>query len=831
MIKKAWLHTIVDTPFFCYNQVLKMRKITLLFFAAFLGISTALAVPAKKVKKQMLRADGTSVEVTLCGDEHFSFYKDEAGLPYTLNGVGRLQPTTDQLVAETWENMRVSRLQRAGISHSPAKSPRKVGEPHTTVGKVRGLVLLVQFPDVPFVTENPKAVFNRFFNEKNYNEYGMSHSVTDYFSMQSYGKLEIDFDVVGPFTTKHEMAYYGAPSGSANDVNPAGMVSEAIDAAAPEVDFTPYDWDEDGEVDQVFVIYAGYNQAQGAESNTIWPHEWNLDAAGLRKNYNDKIIRTYGCTSELRGDGKRNTGILDGIGTACHEFSHCLGLPDMYDTGNAGNFGMNTWDIMDYGSYNGDNCVPAGYTAYERMFSGWLTPVELNTMTTITDMKPLAEAPECYILYNDAHRTEYYLLENRQKVGTDTGLLGHGLLVLHVDYNKNMWSKNKINIDPDHQRVTIIPADNEAVATAKSLAGDPFPGATRNTALANYSSPASALYNPNTDGSYYMNKPIDSITESEEGLISFVALRPEMLAPEWAEATEVKGEPSVNITWATVKDAVSYQVELIENYTAQPADSLLCEFDLAQTQAESLVYTDISSKMSDYGLPGWSGSNLFASPGKLLIGSTEYAGEVKTSKWQVPSSRNITVVMGVGMVDENPFNCKTYIWHHKNGDNTTYAEGFGTNIYSEGKYLFNFTDIPGDDFYINIKPGYQMNLNYLAAYDGTWTENELGLGADGSTGKAIALSTVYNTEANSITINDLNPEHMYIYRVRAIGSDDFSSNWTAKQSFQFDNSGISSMLITPRAGKIYDLQGRPRGTDPSALPKGIYIIGGRKVVK
>ena len=544
-------------------------------------------------------------------------------------------------------------------------------------------------------------------------------------------------------------------------------------------------------------------------------------------------VSTYGCANELMGDGRNNTGILNGIGTACHEFSHCLGLKDMYDTESQTNYGMSWWDVMDSGNYLNNSRTPAGFTSYERWFSGWLEPTELKgDMTHITDMKPLAEAPECYILYNDAHRTEYYLLENRQNVGFDAALPGHGLLVLHVDYDKNAWSKNKINVELDHQRLTIIPADGDFNRISKiSLAGDPFPGATRNTALANYTTPASTLYNANADGSYNMNKAIDSITESEEGLISFVALRPEMLAPEWAEATEVKGEPSVNITWATVKDAVSYQVELIENYTVQPADSLLCEFDLAQTQAESLVYTDISSKMSDYGLPGWSGSNLFASPGKLLIGSTEYVGEVKTSKWQVPSSRNITVVMGVGMVDENPFNCKTYIWHHKNGDNTTYAEGFGINIYSEGKYLFNFTDIPGDDFYINIKPGYQMNLNYLAAYDGTWTENELGLGADGSTGKAIALSTVYNTEANSITINDLNPEHMYIYRVRAIGSDDFSSNWTAKQSFQFDNSGINSLLITPRAGKIYDLQGRPRGTDPSALPKGIYIIGGRKVVK
>ena len=797
-----------------------------------LAATSVQAIPAKPgTKKTIRQADGTVVELTLRGDEHFTYYTDATGAAFKLLPGDKLQPMTAKQVSDNWAKCRQSRR----IAR-PART-RGTGDPSTaTTGKHRGLVILMQFKDQKFVTPEPQKVFDRFFNETGYNENGMSGSVKDYFLAQSYNKLEIDFDVVGPYTAKDSMAYYGShimiDDYDNADAHAEELIAEAAQQASADVDYSKYDWNEDSVVDQVFVIYAGYSEAQGAAPETIWPHEWSLKYAGMDIKYNGVTLATYGCAAELMGNGKDNTGKLDGIGTACHEFSHCLGLMDMYDTESQTNYGMSYWDVMDSGSYLDNSCTPAGYTSYERWSCGWLEPTELKgDMTQIAGMKPLAESPECYVMYNDAYKNEYYLLENRQKVGFDAALPGHGLLVLHVDYDRITWLNNKVNTDRAHQRVTIIPADNEAVPTAKSLAGDPFPGTSANTALAVYSTPAPTLYHANTDGSYYMNKAIDSITESEEGLISFVALRPEMLAPEWAEATEVKGEPSVNITWATVKDAVSYQVELIENYTAQPADSLLCEFDLAQTQAESLVYTDISSKMSDYGLPGWSGSNLFASPGKLLIGSTEYVGEVKTSKWQVPSSRNITVVMGVGMVDENPFNCKTYIWHHKNGDNTTYAEGFGINIYSEGKYLFNFTDIPGDDFYINIKPGYQMNLNYLAAYDGTWTENELGLGADGSTGKAIALSTVYNTEANSITINDLNPEHMYIYRVRAIGSDDFSSNWTAKQSFQFDNSGISSMLITPRAGKIYDLQGRPRGTDPSALPKGIYIIGGRKVVK
>lgn len=831
-----------------------MRKITLLFFAAFLGISTALAVPAKKVKKQMLRADGTSVEVTLCGDEHFSFYKDEAGLPYTLNGVGRLQPTTDQLVAETWENMRVSRLQRAGISHSPAKSPRKVGEPHTTVGKVRGLVLLVQFPDVPFVTENPKAVFNRFFNEKNYNEYGMSHSVTDYFSMQSYGKLEIDFDVVGPFTTKHEMAYYGAPSGSANDVNPAGMVSEAIDAAAPEVDFTPYDWDEDGEVDQVFVIYAGYNQAQGAESNTIWPHEWNLDAAGLRKNYNDKIIRTYGCTSELRGDGKRNTGILDGIGTACHEFSHCLGLPDMYDTGNAGNFGMNTWDIMDYGSYNGDNCVPAGYTAYERMFSGWLTPVELNTMTTITDMKPLATTPEAYILYNEANKDEYYLLENRQPVDFDKGLYGHGLLIVHVDYNSASWSSNSVNVSADRQRMTIIPADNKKTMELRGLAGDPWPGSTGNTALSDYTTPAAELNTPNSNGTYLMGKAIDNINENVSAMtVSFVACRPPLDIPTPDDGKQVGENAAFTVTWPAVKNAVKYELELTEIGTAStdPKESLVRDFNFDEFYSKSVGMTDVSSKLGNYGLGGWTGSKLFTSPNKVRFGTSSTPGSLQSPFWYVPQSTEFTIVMSVDIVKASPVNGTLTIEYANSGDSYSQIETIISNFSIEGKQMlvFNYT-VRKELFRLTISPMAQMSLDYLAIYDGTWSAEQLGLSGANSSGMAQvaaikgAGAKTFSTTENSFTFADLNLKSRYYYRVRAIGEAGDVSGWSDEKMFVFSSDDIVSIPATPTRGKtmVYDSMGRLIYTAPSNtfrisdIPtSGLLIIrddkGARKVMR
>ena len=125
-----------------------------------------------------------------------------------------------------------------------------------------------------------------------------------------------------------------------------------------------------------------------------------------------------------------------------------------------------------------------------------MTPTELKDMTRINDMKPLTDAPEAYILYNEGNKDEYYLLENRQKTSFDAGLRGHGLLVLHVDYNKDDWNSNNVNANKNHQRLTIILADN--AVSRYNEPGDPFPGTSGVTELTNYSTPAAEVFNQNT---------------------------------------------------------------------------------------------------------------------------------------------------------------------------------------------------------------------------------------------------------------------------------------------------------------------------------------------
>ena len=216
--------------------------------------------------------------------------------------------------------------------------------------------------------------------------------------------------------------------------------------------------------------------------------------------------------------------VIEGIGTICHEFTHCLGLPDVYDTSYGGGYGMNAWDLMSSGSYNGNSYIPAGFTSYEKMYCGWQTPIELVNDTTITGMKPLSEGGEIYIIYNDAHKDEYYLLENRQKTGWDAALPGNGLLVTHVDYLPICWQYNFVNNFTrypdynDHERYTVIAADNSRNSSDAST--DTYPYKDKDS-LTNNSLPRAELYNLNPDGIHYTSKPITNIKQ-ENGLVSFV---------------------------------------------------------------------------------------------------------------------------------------------------------------------------------------------------------------------------------------------------------------------------------------------------------------------
>ena len=492
-----------------------MRKNTTTLLLLLLCL-TAWAVPAKRVKRTLTLADGTQVTATFTGDETQHYWLGEDGTRYAKQSDGTFAP----LSTEASEARARRAQQRAEQSNNRRRLRQRANTGYA--GNKRGIVILVNFKDKKMTCS--RDAFERAFNQTGYSDHGSVGSVRDYFLAQSYGRLTVDFDVVGPYTLKNKMAYYGANDSDGNDLHPGEMVVEAVKAANAQVDFADYDWDGDGWVDQVYVIYAGYGEAQSYIENTVWPHEWQLDAAkyygdGEGKQLLDGVwVDTYACSNELTG---KSGSQMDGIGTACHEFSHCLGLPDMYDTsGNyTTNYGMGAWDLMDYGSYNGDGYVPAAFTSYERWYAGWLTPVEINGFKEVKEMQPLTSAPEAYVIYNQANRDEFYLLENRQRTGFDAELPAGGMLVLHVDYDEDAWYNNEVNNTRGHERVTIIPADNRKTDATEE--GDPWPQDGK-TALTNTSVPAAKLFNANTDGKKLLNMPLQDITLTN-GLISFTA--------------------------------------------------------------------------------------------------------------------------------------------------------------------------------------------------------------------------------------------------------------------------------------------------------------------
>jgi len=817
------------------------KRLLLTMTTLMLGVATMMAVPAKPgVKKTVKLSDGSTVELTLKGDEHYSYYTDEKGTPCQVVN-GRLVKMTPREVTDTWTKRKQTRMDKMNASAS-RRGMRRAGESSkTTTGTQNGLVILMQFPDVEFVTANPKATFTDFFNKTGFNKDGMAGSVQDYFKEQSYGQLTINFDVVGPFTTSKNMEYYGKPKmdengkKTDNDTHPALMVAEAVDSAYKDgVDFSKYDWDGDGEVDQVFVIYAGYAEAQGADKNTIWPHEWVLAAESATKKYNGVTINTYGCASELASN-KGTT--MDGIGTACHEFSHCLGLPDFYDTTEEGaNWGMGYWDIMCAGSYNDSSRTPAGYTSYEHWFSGWLEPTELKTETAIKDMKALAKTPEAYILYNEKNKNEYYMLENRQPVGFDKGLYGHGLLILHVDYNESTWKSNTVNNIPGHERMTIIPADNEKVSSASSMAGDPWPGTSGSTYLGNFTTPAADLFNANTDGTKKMNKSISSITEDENAMtVSFVACRPEMDKPNVEEIKEEIGENSLTVTWPAISGAVGYELELTSTDKAPstPAEALRMEVDFSKCYSKTAGFTDINSKLKDYGLSGWSGEKLFTSPQMLRIGTSSTTGQLITPNWEVPASTDITVVFGANIGNKES-EVSVMIQYYSKGDKYyTNGETLKFKVTGEGKYVLTFKNIRAEGFRLTITPDNLTYLNYMAVYDGEWTAEQLGI-SNSTPAQAARRAVVVNnftTTANSFTFENLVTSKRYVYRLRALGEDNTFSAWSDEKSFEFNTTGIQTISTSGdvnATARYYDLQGR----EVSGQTRGLIIRKqGNKTVK
>ena len=519
-----------------------MKKLYLMLSMLFAFGTAANAVPAKKLQKVITLANGTQVSVELRGDEYLSWWEGTDGTAYRTTATDEnvfeafdleaQKPAAAARRART-EQGRVARLARVKNSLKGADDKmRGLGGDHITYkGVKKGLVVLVDFKNKKFADGHDLEYYKNVINGKDFSdeEEGYVGSVRDYFLAQSNGQFELDFDVVGPVTMSKNYGYYGNDRAYQKDEKVYEMIKEACDGIKDQVNLKNYDWDGDGEADQVFFLYAGLGQASGGSAGTIWPHESELRSwpCGVL-SYPTGKINTYACANELQPETQGSSRYISaGIGTICHEFSHCLGFADMYDTNGGGGYGMSVFDVMDQGSYNGNGFVPCNYTAFERIYAGWVEPIELIDPATVKDMKSVSDYGRPFIMYNYKNTNEYFLLENRQNTGWDKGLYGsNGLLIVHVNYVPSRWANNIVNSSAEKiQCCTVVNADGSRENTQYSLQGDLYPyevkGVTMNDEFTDYSEPAAKLYNKNSDNSYALGIPITKIKRSK-GSVSFL---------------------------------------------------------------------------------------------------------------------------------------------------------------------------------------------------------------------------------------------------------------------------------------------------------------------
>lgn len=517
-----------------------MKKLYLMLSMLFAFGAAANAVPAKKLQKVITLTNGTQVSVELRGDEYLSWWEGTDGTAY--------RATADENVFEAFdleaqkpaaaarraraEQGRVARLARVKNSLRGADDKmRGLGGDHITYkGVKKGLVVLVDFKNKKFADGHDLEYYKNVINGKDFSdEEGHVGSVRDYFLAQSNGQFELDFDVVGPVTMSKNYGYYGNDGAYQKDEKVYEMIKEACDGIQDKVNLKDYDWDGDGEADQVFFLYAGLGQASGGSAGTVWPHESELRywPCGVL-SYSTGKINTYACANELQPETQGSSRYISaGIGTICHEFSHCLGFADMYDTTGGGGYGMSVFDVMDQGSYNGNGFVPCNYTAFERIYAGWVEAIELIDPATVKDMKSVSDYGRPFIMYNYKNTNEYFLMENRQNTGWDKGLYGsNGLLIVHVNYVPSRWANNSVNSSAEKiQCCTVVNADGSRENTQYSLQGDLYPyevkGVTMNDEFTDESEPAAKLYTKNSDNSYALGIPITNIKRSK-GSVSFL---------------------------------------------------------------------------------------------------------------------------------------------------------------------------------------------------------------------------------------------------------------------------------------------------------------------
>jgi immune inhibitor A len=439
-----------------------------------------------------------------------------------------------------------SNVTMASAAEGCCASPAMIGVgsylQHT--GSPRILTILAAFQDVGFTVNDPVKAFDQYLNGNKQEDLGnMNHmnvaSVRQYFNTCSYGNFTPQFDVVGPLTLPQNMAYYGGKNNKGSDDKFSDFCRDALELAKDIVsDWSTYDNDKDDRIELVCVIFAGYGQNQGGADSSIWA---KASYQNIKVNDTQRISR-FNCCPELFHP--QYPDYINGTGVFIHEFSHCMGLPDLYattSTAYVNNQGMETFSIMDYGLYNRNGFAPCPYNAWEQEVMGWTKIEELkptaDSQQQVSDLLPLIEGGKAYKLVNADNDRDYIVMENIQKRGLNTYSAAHGLLVYHVDYPYNTVNMTDApNSNPGHPGVAVVPANGTLISSylrgsgkkytneewKESLSSSVFPGPENVTALTSQMQLPNYCF-WNSSKAKETNYMLNSISENEgTGTVSFI---------------------------------------------------------------------------------------------------------------------------------------------------------------------------------------------------------------------------------------------------------------------------------------------------------------------
>lgn len=563
-----------------------MKKVFLSLFFILATLTTVNAAKSAGNAVQFPQPDGTIITVRLLGDEHLSWYQAEDGVLLvrgedgafyiaqtdfygSMTSTGILahdaalrsyeeasaieKQDRDSFFSANLISLQSKQAAETFLTSIPGYPSKNSYCPHS--GTIRVPIILMNYTNLNI--SQSQEVIEEYFNGTATTPYSAAtkwqgySSVTQYFKDASFGKLNLVFDIYGPYTADNNHDYYGKANGDSRSLT---LYKEAVQKADGDIDFSQYDSDGNGKVDMVYILYAGTGANLSGNKYDIWPGCWTSgvnistkDGKNINVIGGANELLTYAATSPTKAD------LRAGVGVTCHEMSHGMGLPDLYNTGTPyvggredwSNCGPEDWDLMDGGENIYNALWPCQYTAWERDVMGWTDIEELTEPDDIT-IYPLDDSlgrGKAYRVTNPANTNEYYIIEN---YGTKdwnqyiTNNYGSGLMLYHLNSSTSGFSMTPNNV-VGKPNITILPADDYIMALYNSgktieykgsvvtlpkdysefrskyfvpeTKGDPYPGSQNVTAVAAYK---------NYTGEDMVNKyPITDIKKNTDGSVSF----------------------------------------------------------------------------------------------------------------------------------------------------------------------------------------------------------------------------------------------------------------------------------------------------------------------